>query len=494
MDRNTKLAMENVQLGIKEANAKNFKKAIKYFQAALEYQKNPNFYNLLGLANQKLDKYEKAKKFYKKAINLDPHFFIAYNNLANIYKLSNQTKLAKKYYKKALNLNKNLAEAYNNLGIIYLNERKLDKAEKYLQKANLLDPSYIPLYFQISALEKEKGNKKRSQEYAKEYLKRGGTDPKAYLIIANTYKENGKLDEANKIFKKIIQLDPKNTEAYYNLATLYLSNGQLDKAIEYYKKTIEINPRFKGAWNDLGATYYKRNEFDMAIKTLRQSIKTEPENFRGHYHLGLVYQLKNDLDKSEKYLREALKGNPNLHPTLNLLLVTLMHKRSWKEIEKISKRLDEISDKQLNEGVRTNEVPFLNVIRCNNPKRNYEIAKSWGKSMSLKAKKVGKPFVFHPRKKRKLRIGYVSYDFFDHATSHLITGLFREHDKKRFKIYIYSYGPDDKSKYRKKIIQYANKFVNITKLGNLEVAERIYNDKIDILVDLKQELILLIMQ
>jgi predicted O-linked N-acetylglucosamine transferase (SPINDLY family) len=86
---------------------------------------------------------------------------------------------------------------------------------------------------------------------------------------------------------------------------------------------------------------------------------------------------------------------------------------------------------------------------------------------------------------KKLRIGYLSGDFYIHATAFLMAELFNLHDKERFEIYAYSYGRDDGSEIRKRIAREAQHFVDIRTLSDDAAAERIRADEIDVLVDMK---------
>ncbi|MGB0384292.1 MAG: UDP-N-acetylglucosamine-peptide N-acetylglucosaminyltransferase [Ardenticatenaceae bacterium] len=83
-----------------------------------------------------------------------------------------------------------------------------------------------------------------------------------------------------------------------------------------------------------------------------------------------------------------------------------------------------------------------------------------------------------------LRIAYMSKDFCDHATSHLTRSLYGLHNRHQFEIFVYSYGPDDGSWYRKEIAQAADHFVDVASLSPIALAEQIHADGIDILVDL----------
>src|SRR5262249_920850 len=66
----------------------------------------------------------------------------------------------------------------------------------------------------------------------------------------------------------------------------------------------------------------------------------------------------------------------------------------------------------------------------------------------------------HPRTRTgRLRVGYLSGDFYDHPISHLLYGLFGRHDRSRFEVFAYSFGPPDDSVYRRRIVAECEHFV-----------------------------------
>ena len=97
------------------------------------------------------------------------------------------------------------------------------------------------------------------------------------------------------------------------------------------------------------------------------------------------------------------------------------------------------------------------------------------------------PYASHPWKgsHQRVRVGYLSADFHDHATAHLMLGLFKRHDRTRFEIFAYSHGPEDGSDYRARIRAEAEHFVDLSTLTDQGAAARIHADEIDVLVDLK---------
>ncbi|HYE34503.1 UDP-N-acetylglucosamine-peptide N-acetylglucosaminyltransferase [Methylocaldum sp.] len=94
-------------------------------------------------------------------------------------------------------------------------------------------------------------------------------------------------------------------------------------------------------------------------------------------------------------------------------------------------------------------------------------------------------FRFNSADKAKIRLGYLSCDFHEHATSLLLVELFESHDRERFEIFAYSYGPDDGRGMRERLKKSFDHFVDIQTLSTAEAARAIHRDQVDILIDLK---------
>jgi len=92
---------------------------------------------------------------------------------------------------------------------------------------------------------------------------------------------------------------------------------------------------------------------------------------------------------------------------------------------------------------------------------------------------------FRERQGERIRLGYLSADFHQHATAHLAAELFERHDRTRFEVFAYSYGPDDGSLMRRRLERAFDRFIDVRRLSHAQAAQRIHADAIDILIDLK---------
>ncbi|MBD2644553.1 tetratricopeptide repeat protein, partial [Aphanizomenon sp. FACHB-1401] len=247
--------------------------AVTAYQKAIEL--DPNYaiaYNNLGNALYYQKKLDGAVTAYQKAIELDPNYAIAYNNLGNA--LSDQKKLdeAVAAYQKAIELDPNYAIAYNNLGNALSDQKKLDEAVAAYQKAIELDPNYAIAYNNLgNAL----SDQKKLDEAVAAYQKAIELDPKlaiAYYNLGNALSDQKKLDEAVAAYQKAIELDPKLAIAYYNLGNALYDQKKLDGAVAAYQKAIELDPKYATAYNNLGNALRDQKKLDAAISNYKKAL------------------------------------------------------------------------------------------------------------------------------------------------------------------------------------------------------------------------------
>ncbi len=86
---------------------------------------------------------------------------------------------------------------------------------------------------------------------------------------------------------------------------------------------------------------------------------------------------------------------------------------------------------------------------------------------------------------RRTRIGYLSSDLQTHATAILIAGLFETHDRERFEVFGYSYGPRAADPYRDRMQKSLEHWCDLNDLDDMAAAGRIATDRLDFLIELK---------
>jgi predicted O-linked N-acetylglucosamine transferase (SPINDLY family) len=85
----------------------------------------------------------------------------------------------------------------------------------------------------------------------------------------------------------------------------------------------------------------------------------------------------------------------------------------------------------------------------------------------------------------RIRVGYLSSDFHGHPVAYLAAEIFELHDRERFETFLFSYGPDDGSPMRRRLESGCDRFVDVAGASDEAAAQRIHDDRIQVLVDLK---------
>ena len=520
MDKNATKAYKLTQEGVNFANQGQIEKAIPCFKKSLVYAPNANTYYLLALAYQMIGKITSAEKNYLQAISFNPQFSMAYNNLGaiylnlkdyheaikcfsqaistdpnnsfaynnlgNAYKDLDEKDKAIKNYKLALKVNPKMLDSYNNLGVISFDQGKYLDAIKYLNKALKIDPDYSPCRFHLAIAYAKNNDLPLAIENLVQYSKLVPDDDKALSILANLYHTLQKTDLSLNTFKKVLSINPRSTHALNDLGNIYKEMGDLEKAKKYYQKALKYDSGLAGTYNNLGVIYLEQGKPKEALENLNKAIEIDRQFAMAYYHRGLIYEKRHQLDMAIDDFRAALRINNHLGPAQSLLVHALKQSCYWKKFEKEVKVLDKLTKDELEGKSKTiSDTPFLNVIRNDDLSQNQKIAIA---QSAVIENNIGyeHPYSYPtPKKKKVLRIGYLSADFFDHATVHLTLGLFKTHSREKFTVYAYSYGIDDGSKYRQQIQKDCDVFRDINSLGFRQAADKIYQDQIDILVDLK---------
>ena len=130
---------------------------------------------------------------------------------------------------------------------------------------------------------------------------------------------------------------------------------------------------------------------------------------------------------------------------------------------------------------------FLALPAATTAKQHHQCARLWAQHrVQTSVAKMQPPVFSRPgRSQGKIVVGYLSADFHEHATAYLIAELIEKHDRGRFAIFGYSYGPDDASPMRCRLLKAFDRFVDLKDSSFLAAASRIHADEMDILVDLK---------
>jgi len=297
--------------------------------------------------------------------------------------------------------------------------------------------------------------------------------------------DHGDSAEAIAVLEKAAAIDPDDLASWRHLARLYRGAGLAADAIAAYERLTGTNSPDLSDLFALGALLQSERGPSAAITTFEKAVALAPDSVLARNYLAACQQLRGRIAESIAAYREslALRGEDN--PATVGLFAAMQTVCDWRGFDELTMQTDRMTGAAIAKGVSPVEDPFLNVCHVLNTERNLAVARSWSADLSHRVAAWGVPFEHPPRDRDVLRIGYLSSDFHDHATAHLMLGLFGAHDRAIVSVHAYSCGIDDGSAYRARIEEDCDDFVDLAGMDTISAARRIHEDGIDILVDLK---------
>ena len=300
-----------------------------------------------------------------------------------------------------------------------------------------------------------------------------------WFFKGEDYQKHGDSGKAAAAYRKVLEIDPDMPEALTNLANALFYLQEYKEAEQHLLHCLRVKSGHADALNTLGLLYKNTQHYARAVAAYEQALAAHPRYLPSLINLGNInYEMKRYGQSVELYKR-ILAIDPDNTDVLCHLVHLLYRFCDWTEVEKRKASMRErilqhqqyMAPQIVNTIFDSNDIQLKNALEYT--AKTYPLGKTYDVS-AVRQRTTG-----------NLRLGYLSADFFDHATLHLISELFERHDKEKFEIHAYSYGPQDRSMLSNRIRNSVHHFSDVRSLSDAAVAQRIAQDGIDILVDLK---------
>lgn len=385
-----------------------------------------------------------------------------------------------------LNVEPDNGQAWHLLGILDWDCRDYSKAIRHLEQAISVDPDQPRHYNNLGVILNDMNRHDEAADQFHEALK---IDPD-YLDAKNNLGiallRQHRLDKAEEIIEQVANSDPTRAAAWSNLALICLTRNDYSKAISYYRQAIALDGTQSQWHGNLGCALMADRKFDEAVICLRRAMVLDPENPDLLIHLSIALRDLGEHAEAIKALKHAFGIDSNNPEILVNLVIAYEQTCQWDQLDPLYGRLDQTTKLALAQGELPMEDPMLNIRRTDDLALNRAVAQVWSQQAKAVALRLAKPFIHTPPRfdKRRITIGYLSYDFRNHPVGHQIYPLFQLHDRSRFRVIAFSMGPDDGSFYRRRIKAFSDRFIDISACGLTDAARTIKNQDVDILVDL----------
>lgn len=292
---------------------------------------------------------------------------------------------------------------------------------------------------------------------------------KAPLLV-----EQGRLTAALKLYES---LDPKvsrSVSVQLEHANLLANLKHIQAAEEKYLQLIADEPLNGSALLGYGRLLFGKKHYQAAVDVYERYLVIHPDDVNALKNIANIYCTLREFSKSNDYFRRAYRAKPCAHHVAGGYLYAMSFLCDWTDHEEVLTTVK--SD------IRHASV-FLSLIFLDDP------AAQLANARKLAAEEFKSTGILGPLKHykghEKIRLGYYSSDFYNHATVMLIEGVLKAHDRSRFELHAFSLDTRKQDEYTERVKGIFDHYHEVSALSDRAIAHLSRQLEIDIAIDLK---------
>ena len=304
-------------------------------------------------------------------------------------------------------------------------------------------------------------------------------NPAALALRAEALRMTGRLEEATAAYKEAGEkgAGPRN---WLLAGILLAAERKTDDAVQCLRHALAQSPDDAQVLDTLITTLFNSNRHREALEFARHQLAIG-QNPRFLSNAALILQSIDLYEESTEAFKRIIKLAPDDPAVLGSALGPARFTCEWDWIELLQRKITAWYDQ--GEFAPPQEFPLTHLTWCADEARNLGVTRAYAERTVPKVERCTPTGARGPD--GRIRVGYLSCDFRNHATMHLMAGLFEAHDRNRFEVFAYDYTSSDISDYRQRFLDAVEHHVAIHSLSDRQAAERIAADRLDILFDLK---------
>jgi predicted O-linked N-acetylglucosamine transferase (SPINDLY family) len=412
-----------------------------FYDAEISYRGalrlNPNYAeahcNLGSIFNEQ-SRFADAEASCRQALLIRPDFAEAHYNLGVVFNAQGRLFDAESSYRLALKSNPAYVQAHYNLGVVFGKQARWVEAESSYQQALKIKPDFAEAHCNLGDTFKELGRLAEAESSYRRALQIKPDMTDAQNNLGNALGLQGRLTEAEACYRQALSIKPDFTEASYNLGVSLKDQGRLGEAEACYRKALEIDPDYPGGHYNLGVILDEQGRFPEAEASYRQALVVKPDFADAHYNLGALLSRQGRFFEAEACCRSAIEFRPDFIDAHYNLGVALNEQGRPAEAEASYRRALEIKPDFAK--AHSNLLFILNYVDGHSSDYRLEAAREYGRMVGNKVESKFSSWLCELRP-RRLRIGMVSGDLWDHPVGFFLEALLANVDADRIELIAY---------------------------------------------------------
>ena len=381
----------------------------------------------------------------------------------------------------ALRLASRVADAplsvWMRLGIALMRQGKHAEAIDVLARTLSVEPSNVDLRLNLGLACAMAGDLSAAAREFERVLEVQPNNTDAMFNLGMASMQQGDFERGRWCFERVIARDPKYLDAHDRLAAMYLGAGRYGEALEHLQQIIAAEPANAIALGGLANALFQLGRLDEAEQAAQRARAADPAQSAAYNVLGQIHTVRGRFDAAASVFEDGYQRTQS-RPLLGALMHLQHRMCDWPRWRASWARVAPELDSHADFGS-----PFVLLGEPTTAAQQLGYSRRWA------ATRFGSHSPEPPPARsiegRRLRVGYLSSDFKEHAAAYLLAEVLELHDRERFEIFAYSHGPDDSSPMRARIRNAVEHFVDVAWDPDDVVADRMREDALDVLVDLK---------
>jgi predicted O-linked N-acetylglucosamine transferase (SPINDLY family) len=433
--------------------------------------------HLLAVVRSELGRPQEALASYNKALAIKPDHAEALNNRGVALQDLNRFDDALASHDRALAIQPDYAEALYNRGNALKELKRPDEALASYDKALAVQPNHVDALSNrgvtLRAL-------RRFGEALASYEKALALEPRHAQVLhnrGNVLRDLKRFEEALASYDKALSVAPGYAEILNSRGNALCDLNRMEDALASYDKAFALKPSYAEALNNRGVALRELKRFEEALASYDKALTIKPDYADALYNRGNVLSELKRFEESLASHERALAIKPDHPYAFSARADCALKSCDWIRTAELEDELRAHVTEQ-----RSIITPFTLLGYWSDSSLQLKSARSFIEDkipMSPPPLWSGTAY-----RHERLRIAYLSAGFNRSAMAHLIAELFELHDRSRFEVIGVSYGIDDKSEVRSRIIKSFDQFFDVRKNADRDVARLLNQLEVDIAVDL----------
>lgn len=455
--------------------------ACVWFQRAIEQRPEVAATRLhLGEALQARGDMASAAEAYQAALALDAGLLPAHLNLGQAYYALRRLEDAATAFAAALQLQPELAQLHFNLGNIQRELGRIEAAIGSYQQAIRFDPADADAHANLGALYQERGENERALQHTRAALRLQPALAPAHINLGKLLFDAGQIDAAEQAYREGLRLNPDDSVGWTGLTDVLQKKSDWQGAADAVRAVLRLHPADASAWATLADILPKKGDLAGAAEAVAALLHLHPDDCGGWIRRSDILEKQLDYEAAAAAARTAINLPGCRRDALYRLISIANAQNQFADYDAHVEQLLTLYPKELtayqsrlfHSNYRSDM--SLDQVRAL-AARHAEVAREYARPYSH--------WCCEPVPERTLRIGLVSGDFQRHPVGYLLLKPLHDLDRTRLEIYCY-YNDEHQDDLTARFQYNATQWRDVAKLDDGQLAAQIYDDAIDILIDL----------